>query len=225
MPKAFSDYEKKIIQERLLKEGEKQFSTYGLKKTNIEELAQAAGISKGAFYLFYESKESLFMDVTEQAERRFRRELLAMIDQPGPTPRARLAALFKKAFDLVDTIPVLKFLTGGDFDVLFRRVPPEKLQEHFNNDRIFFEELIARCREADIPIQVQSEEIAGLLYPLVLTILHKENIGPDGFSGNFDLLLELIAAYCLGEVQQEATKQALAAPDAQSRGGSHESDH
>ena len=74
MPKGFTEHEKELIRKRLLKEGYKQFSAYGLKKTNIEELAEAAKISKGAFYLFYESKEALFMDVVEVAEQRYRQE-------------------------------------------------------------------------------------------------------------------------------------------------------
>ena len=68
MPKAFTVDEKELISKRLLEQGYKQFSTYGLKKTSIEGLAVAAGISKASFYVFYESKESLFMDIVEQAE-------------------------------------------------------------------------------------------------------------------------------------------------------------
>ena len=56
MPKGFTQHEKKLINERLLEQGNKQFSAFGLKKTNVEELARAAGISKGAFYLFYNSE-------------------------------------------------------------------------------------------------------------------------------------------------------------------------
>ena len=62
---------------RLLQAGHKQFSAHGLKKTNIEELAEVARISKGAFYHFYESKEALFMDVIEEVEQRSRREIFA----------------------------------------------------------------------------------------------------------------------------------------------------
>ena len=177
MPKAFSDHEKELIRNRLLEQGYKLFSAYGLKKTNIEELAQAAGISKGAFYSFYESKEALFMDVIEEAEIRVRQELLALIDQPGTTPRARLFVVLKKAFGLFETIPIFKFLTGGDYDLLFRRVPPEKLQEHLASDGVFFDELIARCQNAGIPIRAQPEQIAGLLYPLVLTFMHARGLG------------------------------------------------
>jgi AcrR family transcriptional regulator len=93
MPKAFTEQEKDWIRTRLVEQGYELFATYGLKKTNIEELTQASGISKGAFYLFYESKEALFMDVVELAEQRFRHEILEAIDQPGPSPRARLVAV------------------------------------------------------------------------------------------------------------------------------------
>jgi len=200
MPKAFTQLEKEWIGKRLLEQGYKQFSAYGLKKTNIEELAEAAGISKGAFYLFYESKEALFMDVVEQAEKRFRQEVLAAIDLPGPSPRARLFAVLRKAFTLWKTIPVLQFFTRNDYDLIFRRIPEAKIQEHLSSDRIFIEELVTRCRKAGIPIQVQAEQISGLLYALFLYSLHEDDFGPNNFSGTLDLLVELVAAFCLGEV-------------------------
>ena len=200
MPKGFSQYEKDLIGTRLLEQGYRLFSAYGLKKTNIEELAQAAGISKGAFYNFYESKEALFMDVIEQAEVRVRQELLAAIDLPGLSPRTRLLAVLKKAFDLFRTIPILRFFSGSDYDLLFRRVPAEKLQQHLGSDLAFFEELIAHCQQAGIPIQARPEQITTLLYPLVLSIMHEDDLGRTLFSGGINGLLELVAAFCLGEI-------------------------
>jgi AcrR family transcriptional regulator len=172
-----------------------------LKKTSVEELAAASGISKGAFYLFYESKEALFMDVIEQAEKRFRLELLEAIDLPGPSPRARLLRVFQKAFDLLKTTPILKFFTGSDYDLLFRRVPAEKFQQHLASDEVFIGELLDRCRKSGIPIRAQVEEISGLLYALVLTVLHEDDFGPGNFKGTVDTLMELMAAYCVGEVE------------------------
>jgi len=201
MPKAFTEHEKDLISKRLIEQGYKLFSVYGLKKTSIEELAQAAGISKGAFYLFYESKEALFMDVAELAEQHFRQEILATVDLPGPSPRARLYAILKKAFSLLKTIPILQFLTGSDYDLIFRRTPPEKFQEHLANDRVFFDELIAHCQNAGISIQAQPEDIITLLYPLVLSILHEDDYGALRLGGGIDVFLELVAAFCLGEVE------------------------
>ncbi|NTU61928.1 MAG: TetR/AcrR family transcriptional regulator, partial [Chloroflexi bacterium] len=36
MPKGFTEQEKELIRKRLIEQGYKQFSAYGLKKTNIE---------------------------------------------------------------------------------------------------------------------------------------------------------------------------------------------
>jgi AcrR family transcriptional regulator len=201
MPKAFTEHEKDLISKRLIEQGYKLFSVYGLKKTSIEELAQAAGISKGAFYLFYESKEALFMDVAELAEQHFRQEILTAVDLPGPSPRARLYAILKKAFSLMKTIPILQFLTGSDYDLIFRRTPPEKFQEHLANDRVFFDELIAHCQKAGISIQAKPDEIITLLYPLVLSILHEDDYGALRLGGGIDVFLELVAVFCLGEVE------------------------
>lgn len=203
MPRAFTRREKQLIQRRLISAGRTMFSTQGLKKTTVEGLADAAGISKGAFYIFFPSKEALFMDVIEQAEEQFRRELLATIDLPGPSPRSRLLAVFKRAFELVKTIPIFEFLTGSDIDVLFRRIPEEKLQQHLESDRRFFEELIIRCTDAGIAIRARPEEISQLLYPLVMAVLHDDAYSPVPLRGNVDVLLELVAAFCLGEVEVE----------------------
>ncbi len=213
MPKAFTEQEKELIRTRLLEQGHKQFSAYGLRKTNIEELAEAAGISKGAFYLFYASKEALFMDVVEQVEQRLRQELFAMVDLPGPSSRARLFALLHHAFHRVKTIPLLQFLTGSDYDLLFRRVPPETFQEHVAHDRAFINELITRCQKAGIPLQVRPEEIISLLYPLVLTILHEdEYAGVFPLGGSVDVFLELIAALWLGEIELQLQPSGTLSP-------------
>lgn len=207
MPKAFSEHEKVLIQSRLLEQGGRMFSAYGLKKTSIEEIAAAAGISKGAFYNFYESKEALFMDVIEETEIRVRKEIMAAIDLPGPSARARLLAVLKKSFAYFEAVPILQFVTGSDYDLLFRRVPAAKLQEHLASDRAFFAELVTRCQAAGIPIRVQPEQISGLLYPLVLTILYKQELSRIPFAASLDLLLELVAAYSLGEVESIAQSQ------------------
>jgi AcrR family transcriptional regulator len=204
MPKGFTQQEKEWIAKRLLEAGYKQFSAYGLKKTNIEELAGAAGISKGAFYLFYESKEALFMDVAERVEERFRQEVLAVIDLPGPSPRARLTAALHKAFTLWKEIPILRFFTRSDYDLIIRRVSPEMVQEHLRSDRVFIDEFISRCQKAGIPIQAQADQINGLMYALFLTSMHEDDFGPNNFSGTIDLLVELVAAFCLGEVESHA---------------------
>ncbi len=207
MSKAFSEQEKEWIRQRLLGQGYKLFSTYGLKKTNIEDIAKAAGISKGAFYSFYDSKEVLFLEVIEQAENRVRQQILAAIDLPGSSARARLFAALKKAYSLFREIPILKFVTGSDYDILFRRIPAEKLQKHKANDQAFMNELFTHCQEAGIPIRVEPEQMVELLYPLALSVIHEDDLDQAGFRSNIDPLLELVATYCIGEVELQLQEE------------------
>lgn len=209
MPKGFTDQEKDLIKKRLLEQGYQQFSSFGLKKANVEELARAAGISKGAFYLFYESKEALFMDVVEEAEVRFRQQILTEIDRTKGTPRIRLYAVLKKAFTLWRTIPILHQFTRADYEMLSGRIPLEKLQEHIRADQVFLHELIDRCNRVGIPFRVTAEEINGLMYILFLTILHEDDFGPGQLERPLDTLVELVTAYCLGDIPLQATQKAL----------------
>jgi hypothetical protein len=45
------------------------------------------------------------------------------------------------------------------------------------------------------------EQIIGLFYPLVISMLHKDDLKQENINRSFDTLLELIAAYCLGELE------------------------
>jgi len=212
MPKGFSPHEKEHIQARLLTEGERLFSLFGLKKTNIEELAGAAGISKGAFYQFYPSKEDLFMDVVERAEISFRQQVLEAVEQPGDSPRARLFAILQTSFRLWKTIPLLQFFTSGEMEIVARRIPPEKIQQHLQSDRVFITTLIERCQSAGIPVCVDADLFDGLLHALFFTSLHESDLGPGHFHGALDVLLDLTAGYCLGEFELSPENPAAALP-------------
>ena len=61
--------------------------------------------------------------------------------------------------------------------------------------------MITHCKSAGIPIRAQSDQIMSLLYPLVPAILQANDQRSISLNGSIDLLLELIAAFCLGEVK------------------------
>jgi len=63
MPRAFTDRERERIHSKLLAAGRSCFARYGLRKTTIDDLVKLAGIAKSSFYLFFASKEMLYMEV------------------------------------------------------------------------------------------------------------------------------------------------------------------
>ncbi|MDR1955438.1 MAG: TetR/AcrR family transcriptional regulator, partial [Treponema sp.] len=62
MAKSFTDSEREIIRSKLIESCMESWSKYGYHKTNVSELCQIAGISTGAFYQFFASKELLFVE-------------------------------------------------------------------------------------------------------------------------------------------------------------------
>lgn len=202
MPKAFTQIQKQQIVQRLIEQGERQFGTRGLKKTSVEELASAAGISKAAFYLFFPSKEALFMDVIERVEVEFRREILAAVDRPGASPRQRLTSVLIESFSKWKDIPLLQIFNHADYEIVFLKSGPEKIQEHIESDLAFFRDLIARCRAGGIPIAVSPGEFSSLMYALFFVSLHTEDLGPGRLAAALNTLADLVAAHCLGEIEK-----------------------
>ena len=56
---AFSAEENAAFRETLLREARRCAVTLGLRKTSVEQLTEAAGISKAQFYKYFETNEQL----------------------------------------------------------------------------------------------------------------------------------------------------------------------
>src|SRR5918993_643173 len=144
MPKAFSEREKEIIRAQLHEKGRLLFERQGLKKTSVDELAQAAGISKGAFYLFYESKEELFMEILEELEADFRMRIFDFSISPKRNAHQLLARLFKDVLLTWDEYPLLKNFARSEYEYLARKLPAQRIQAHAHRDNEFVDEFLKR---------------------------------------------------------------------------------
>lgn len=200
MPKGFSHKEKARIQADLLAQGRRLFGAHGLRKTNVEDLTRAVGISKGAFYLFYESKEALFFEILQQFEAEYRTRMLDGLGQTSLPPRERLAAVLHQAVTLWKSHPLFAQFGSGDLAYLARKLPAEQLQTNTDSDTAFAAEFIAACHAAGMPVAAEPALLAGLLRAIVLLNLHEETIGPGVFGTVVQVLINRLAGYLLNEV-------------------------
>ena len=128
MPRAFTDQEKKNIRLKLIESGKIAFGQYGIKKTGIEDLAKMAGISKGAFYQFYPSKEDLYFAVIRQYETGQHQYMHTLLKEKNESERKLLKTVIKNIMDQVDHDPFVRRLLGKEeFDYLWQKFTPEKL--------------------------------------------------------------------------------------------------
>ncbi len=196
MPRAFSERERELIQERLRAAARDALRAQGVRRTSVEELARAAGISKGAFYLFYPSKEALFFDVLERFEAAMRERLLREVDAaPRDGPRLLLAT----ALSLRETEPLLERLAVEDAAYLLRAVSEEQARELLQGDVAFVAKVVERLGRAGVRIGAEPAVLAGLLRALFFVSLHREEIGAEVYPAVADLLVERLAGALIEE--------------------------
>jgi len=63
------------VRQQILEAAASIFLHYGFKKTTMDDIARRVGISKGALYLHFDSKESIFLEISDQ----IRTDLLEML--------------------------------------------------------------------------------------------------------------------------------------------------
>ena len=90
------------------------FATRGYRNTRLDEVAAAAGVTKGAVYHYFANKEELLLRALEQyQERAFGRLAEALRHEHGPSS-ARIRLVFRRAFGGSDPVrrDVLRLLQG-----------------------------------------------------------------------------------------------------------------
>ncbi|HEY1012744.1 MAG TPA: TetR/AcrR family transcriptional regulator [Herpetosiphonaceae bacterium] len=202
MPRGFTEREKAHIKATLLAKARESLAAHGLKKTNVEELAQAAGISKGAFYQFYGSKEELLIEVVEQFEAEFQRNVLAEIAAVRPaTPAAVKALLLSMVVDW-QADPMFAKITSAEIVLVMQRVPPEIAERGIRTDDAFAAQIIAAWAEAGLVVEREPRMFAALCRALFFVSLHRADFAADMYGPMIDVLSELIAGYLVGRPAQ-----------------------
>ena len=196
MPRAFSEREREVIGERLRAAAREAFRAQGVRRTSVEELARAAGISKGAFYLFYPSKEALFFDVLERFEVAMRERLLRAVDA---APRDGPRLLLGTALSLREAEPLLERLALEDAAQLLRTVSEEQARQLLQGDVAFVGEVVERLGRAGVRVGAEPTVLAGLLRALFFVSLHREEIGAAVYPAVADLLVAGLAGALVEE--------------------------
>jgi AcrR family transcriptional regulator len=199
MPKGFTEREKALIRAGLLEQGRELFATYGLRKTNVEELTRAVGISKGAFYLFFDSKELLFFELLEQFEADFQAVLLEHISRDHAPPRERMRAMLYEALRVWKRNALFAHFSREEYEYLARKLPPATLQAHLGKDDAFAVEFAAAWRRAGVAFDCEPSLVSGLIRALFFVGMHEDEFGEGMYPRVIDVYIELLAGYLLPE--------------------------
>jgi AcrR family transcriptional regulator len=86
--------------EAILRAASVLFSRQGYHSTSVADVIAAAGISRGTFYLYFDHKDSLFLELIEQFIQRIM-EVMEVVDPGGPNPTLKIYENVRRVVDVV----------------------------------------------------------------------------------------------------------------------------
>lgn len=176
MARSFTEAEKENIRKKLIIECEKSWATFGYKKTNIDELCSKAGISKGAFYLFFDSKERLFCTVLDNVQER----LILLIEKtlPNSPDKMDICRMLKQIYLEYDKTNILTQRNSPDFINFLNRVPEEwKKQSQIINDDFIMNTIFS----ANLKLKMEKKKALGIFNALLAIVTSKDTLGYNHF--------------------------------------------
>jgi AcrR family transcriptional regulator len=194
MPRGFSEQERILIRERLLARGYELLASHGARKISVDDLVHSVGISKGAFYAFFDSKEALLFDVLETFEARYRRQLLSALPTHG-APHDQISQFLLHAMTLWHAEPLFRRFDREEFAYLTRKIPPERVAANLQHDQDFSAALFAHWQTHGITLTCTPEVFTAMLRGLFFMDIHADEIGP-AFAQAQQTMIAAIAAYC-----------------------------
>jgi len=108
----------------LLRAGKQLFASRGFHGTKVADIATAADVGTGTFYLHFENKDALFADLVKETSLRMREEMDAAkigSTDPHEQNRAATSTFFRFAAENRDVFRIL-FGHSAQFDTLLHEV-------------------------------------------------------------------------------------------------------
>lgn len=184
MARSFSEREKENIRKSLIDICKQSWTQYGYKKTSVDEMCKQVGISKGAFYLFFESKEALFCEVLCSVQREIcEMAEAAMEEEKGKSGVVKALKLIYRAYDKNS------FLYGSDtadYTILMNKVSEEQAKEMEQAGELSRQLFL--CHPA-LKFRVNANMAISVIYSLIMNIKNKD-ILPQNHLEVFDFMAD-----------------------------------
>jgi AcrR family transcriptional regulator len=202
MARAFTEDEKTLLRRRLLEVGRDLFIMQGLKKTSLEEITQPLGIAKSSFYLFFSSKEDLYLELLMQERARIEKQVMAATFQSTADVQEALVRFLKAVLQEIETNTLTRrLITHPEEHAQLSRYGSPASWATNTQDAVlkvlpFIEQGQAR-REL---IDGDPTLLIRVLLTVPLLLLHKEVIGEESYTDVIDTLIHLLTRGMMREV-------------------------
>jgi len=188
LPKTYSDDERAYIKRRLKEEAAYYLSNYGIRRTTVDELVERVKIPKGTFYLFYDSKELLLFDVLMEQHEIIESQMIDEVKRVhGHVTSDTLTEIIYSFFKAIDETGLLRLLTTGEIELLYRKLPQEIMQAHFIHDNSMIETII---KTLSLSNTINVNLFSSAFRNLFISMVYKREIGEEYFDEALKLTIK-----------------------------------
>lgn len=190
----FTELEKERIREELIEVAYRFFIDKGFKSTSLEDITSSVGIAKSSFYIFFESKEMLYMELLaregEQIEKQVWPEVMAAKD----IYTAIKTYLNKMAMELESKILTQRLIYDlEEYNIVSRKLNPQYIGSESLRSIVPLMEFIKTRQDSKEIIDEDPNVIAGVLRAALLIGSQKRDLQQYNYVRVRDLLFEAAA--------------------------------
>lgn len=184
MARSFTEREKENIRRSLQEACKQSWTQYGYKKTSVDDLCKQVGISKGAFYLFFESKEALFCEVLCSVQEQICNIASEIIkkykDKDG------VAEALKLIYREYDRNNFLYDSDSMDFTILMNKLSEEQAKKIDESNKMSRQLFLS---QPYLKFKVDTDLALSIIYSLIMNIKNKDII-PHNHMETFDFMVD-----------------------------------
>ncbi|WP_029192905.1 TetR/AcrR family transcriptional regulator [Paenibacillus harenae] len=182
MPQFLPAEKEKLLQE-LIVAGKKLFIAQGLKKTSLEQLTQAVGIAKSTFYVFFDSKEAMYLALLELEAADMEQRVWKAVAETTNAHVGVIAYLRKMVHEL-DTNPLTKRLITHpeEMELVTRRVTPEFVGRKMQRNVVPLMNYITEQQQLGQMINKEPSVIVGFMRAAMLIAVHRQDFDKEIYS-------------------------------------------
>ena len=186
MATGFTEQEKIAIRQELKEYARECIKLYGAKRTTVDQLVEKVGISKGAFYKFFDTKELLCFEIAEGYHTEVYGEALKVFQtRMDLSEKDRMAEALLAACKLMEENSMMDMMEN-DMPYILRKLPTEIVRDHYHSDDVHIKELI---EASGISLKVSTEFASAVVRGLIIAVSHRMQIGEEYYDKVLELLI------------------------------------
>jgi AcrR family transcriptional regulator len=193
MPK-FTDAEKERIRLDIMHSAHQCFIAKGLKNTSIEEITSSVYIAKSSFYVFFESKEMLYLELLSLEGEEIERQVWPKVEKEDNIREALKIYLHEMSSALESNILTQRLITNiEEYNMVSRKVNPQYSATRTLRSIVPLMEFIKKNKELKKLINEDIEVIAGVIRSALAMIIHKRDVGENIYPKVQEILFNAVA--------------------------------